>query len=156
MIYLVLLWLCVSFLGLVGITTARFIVLKDKRDNYHEITKYQRILLNSLYTVAFIAITIYFNVFVAIILVGTSLLVMGRVGYRNIAARVGWGIVLLTWFVFQTILLIVCIESYAFDFLTMRASILLFAYSLLVNFTFVYVISTPFMPKKADKLADVL
>ncbi|WP_010249908.1 M28 family metallopeptidase [Acetivibrio cellulolyticus] len=145
---LILLWVGGSFLGLVVIIAIRFIALRGKRDNYHEITKYQRILLNCLYSLLFLAVTIYFNVFVAMILVGTPLLVMGRVGYKNTMTRIAWGVVLVAWFIFQTILLLTCLESYIFDFLSMKASILLFAYSLLVAFTFVYVISTPLMPKK--------
>lgn len=151
-VFILLLWLGVSFLGLVAIITVRTIVIKDKRENYHEITRFQRILLNSLYFIVFILTTIYFNVFVAIILVGTSILIMGRVGYRNVASRVGWGIVLFVWFVFETVSIFICIESYLFDFLGINTSMLLFAYSLLVNFTFVYVLSAPFMPKKRSEL----
>lgn len=151
-VYMLLLWLGVSFLGLVAIITVRTIVLKDKRENYHEITKFQRILLNSLYFIVFILTALYFNVFVAIILVGTSVLLMGRVGYRNVATRVGWGIVLFVWFVFMTVSLFICIESYLFDFLAIKTFMLLLAYSLLVNFTFVYVLSGPFIPKKRSEL----
>ena len=151
-IYMLMLWLGVSFLGLVAIITVRTIVLKDKREKYNEITKFQRILLNSLYFIVFILTTIFFNLFVAIVLVGTSILVMGRVGYRNVAARVGWGIVLFIWFVFVTVSLFICIESYLFDFLGIKTSVLLLAYSLLVNFTFVYVLSAPFIPKKRSEL----
>lgn len=145
---MLLLWLGVSFLGLVTIITVRTIMIRDKRDNYHEITRYQRILLNSLYFLVFILTTLFYNVFVAIILVGTSILVMGRVGYKNVASRVVWGFVLFVWFVFQTVSLFICIAPYLLDFLQIKASVLLILYSLLVNFTFVYVLSAPFMPKK--------
>ncbi|OPZ84610.1 MAG: hypothetical protein BWY74_04154 [Firmicutes bacterium ADurb.Bin419] len=90
----------------------------------------------------------YLNVFVAMILVGTPLLVMGRVGYKNIATRVIWIIVLLIWFLIQSTLLITCMESYVFDMMSMKGAAILFVYSLLVTFTFVYVISTPGMPGK--------
>lgn len=154
-IFLLLLWFGFSFLGLVAIVTVRFILLKGKKDNYHEITKFQGILLNSLYFVVFIATTICFNIFVAIILVGTPILVMARVGYRNIISRFVWAIVLLVWFLVETILFLICIESYILDFLSIQTSIMIFIYSLLVNFTFVYVISTPFMSKKLETLREV-
>ncbi|GEM_PF-512164 len=147
-IILILLWALVNFIGVPAIIILRFISLRGKSDNYYEITKYQRILLNSLYTIVFFAVSIYLNVFVAMILVGTPLLVMGRVGYKNIATRVIWIIVLLIWFLIQTTLLITCIKSYVFDMMSMKNAAILFVYSLLVTFTFVYVISTPGMPGK--------
>lgn len=149
-----LLWVGVSFLGLITIIITRFIAA-HKKGNYNEITKYQRILLNSIYILVFIAIAIYYNIFTAIVLIGTPLLIMGRVGYSSTFARVAWIIVTLIWFVFQTILLITCIESYLFDFLSMKTAILLFAYAILVAFTFVYVISAPSMPKKLEKPVEV-
>ncbi|AEV68129.1 M28 family metallopeptidase [Acetivibrio clariflavus] len=147
--FLIKLWLGVSFLVLLAIITIRFIILKDKRESYHQITEFQRTLLNSLYFLIFLAATIYFNVFIAIILVGIPVFVMGRVGYCNMAARIGWGIALLIWSVIETILLFSCVSAYIYDFLAIEVSVLMFIYSLLMNFTFVYVISTPFMPKKA-------
>ncbi len=147
-IILALMWALVSFLGVLTIVILRTILLRGKRDNYIEITKCQRVLLNSLYTILFFAVTIYLNVFVAMILVGTPLLLMGRVGYKNVASRVVWIIVLLVWFSIQTTLLITCMESYVFDIMSIKSAVILFVYSLLVTFTFVYVISTPGMPKR--------
>ena len=147
--FLIKLWLGVSFLVLLAIITIRFIILKDKRESYHEITEFQRTLLNSLYFLIFLVATIYFNVFIAIILIGIPVLVLGRVGYCNMAARIGWGIALLIWFVVETILLFICVSAYIYDFLAIEVSVLMFIYSLLMNFTFVYVISSPLMTKKS-------
>lgn len=149
-----MLWVGVSFFALITIIIARSIAIYKKAD-YNEITKYQRVLLNTLYILIFIAVALYYNIFTAIVLVGSPLLIMGRVGYSNILARVVWTVVTLLWFVLQTIMLITCIESYLFNFLSIKTSILLFAYALLVAFTFVYVISTPSMYKKVQKSVEV-
>lgn len=151
---LTLLWLGTSFLSLVAIITLRFVIMKDKRDDYHKIVKLQRILLNNLYAIVFMLATIYFNIFVAIILVGIPILVLGRVGYKNSVARIAWAIILFTWFIIETILLLLCVIAYLYDLVAIQTSILMFIYSLLVNFSFVYIISSPFMPKKSKDLKE--
>lgn len=151
---LTLLWLGTSFLSLIAIITLRFVIMKDKRDDYHKIVKLQRILLNNLYAIVFMLATIYFNIFVAIILVGIPILVLGRVGYKNSVARIAWAIILFTWFIIETILLLLCVIAYLYDLVAIQTSILMFIYSLLVNFSFVYIISSPFMPKKSKDLKE--
>lgn len=151
-VLVILLWLAVNFFGLLAIIAMRFVIIKDKRNKYYKITNFQRVLLNSLYFVIFIAVTICFNIFVAITLVGIPILVLGRVCYKNAVSRVVWGIVLFAWFIAETVLLFICLIANIFDILAVQTSVLMFIYSLLVNFSFMYIISTPLMPKKTENL----
>lgn len=154
-IILALLWALGCFSGLLTLIIMRSIALRRNRDNYTETANNQRILLNTIYTVLFIATSIYLNVFVAMLLVGSSLLLMGRVGYKNIASRVFWIIVLFIWFFIQTTMLFRCMQGYVFDIMSIKSASILFVNSLLVNFTFVYVISTPGMTKRKKNTEEL-
>lgn len=143
-----LVWLLVNFIAFIIIFALRLKSVRNFREDYYTITKKQRDLLNTVYTLMFIFIAIYINPFAAMLLMFLPLLLMGRVGFKNVAVRVLWAVILVVWSVFQTGFLLVCLQPFVFEIPTVQASVLIAINSFVWITTFIYTISTPKMQKR--------
>jgi hypothetical protein len=143
-----LIWFLINFTGSVLILALRIMLSGKKGDNYHKTTANQRILLNTLYTIVFIGTTLYFNAFIAMVLLFMPILIMGRVGYKNVGVRVVWGIIFLIWSVIQWFVLLICFQPYLYEFPSYDGSVMIFINSFIVGITLLYTVSTPLISKE--------
>jgi hypothetical protein len=144
-----LVWFLVNFIAFIIIFALRLKSAKGSREDYYTITKKQRDLLNTIYVLMFIFTALYINPFAAMLLMFLPLLVMGRVGFKNVAVRVLWAVILVAWSVFQTGILLVCLQPYVFEIPTVQSSVLISINSFVWITTFIYTISTPKMQKRS-------
>ena len=148
---LIIFILALFFIDLITILTVlalRFVfVIKSKAD-YYETTKYQRILLNTVYIIAFFLVSIIYNVLVAAMLLGLPILLMGRQGYKNLGIRILWGFIFVIWSIFEIVMLIICIQPYLFEILAFKPVFLMFVFAFVWCTTFIYTVSSPAIPKK--------
>ncbi|MFZ5989964.1 MAG: M28 family peptidase [Bacillota bacterium] len=143
-----LVWFLFSAAGIVSLLTLRFLSVGPLRGQYFEITGGQRMLLNTIYTLVFFGMALYYNIFVAMAMMAFPLLLMARVGYKDTGVRITWGIIFIVWSIIQTGIFFICLQPYVFGIITFKTSVLLFINTFLWGITFIYTISTPGMPKK--------
>ncbi|HPD00224.1 MAG TPA: M28 family peptidase [Acetivibrio sp.] len=138
----------IGFLTILSVLVLRFVfVIKSKAD-YYETTKYQRILLNTVYIIVFFLVTIIYNVLVAAVLLGLPIIIMGRMGFKNIGIRILWGVIFAIWSVIEAELLLICLQPYILEILTFKPVFLIFLFVFIWCTTFIYTVSSPAIPRR--------
>lgn len=141
-------WFLISSIGIITILSLRFIYAARLKKYYDEVTRHQRMLMNTIYIIAYLLISIFYNVFAAAVLMALPIMLMGRVGFRSIGVRITWGIIFLIWSIIQTGIFIICLQPYIFGLLSFKTGFLVFINTFVWCTTFIYIISSPAIPKR--------
>lgn len=142
-VFIILLWFLVNIIWIITVLILRLKSLKAYANRYGIITVQQRLLLNLFYVLMFFAYFTAFNPFVAICIMALPILLMARVGYRNISSRVIWLLIFAVWSIIHFRISLVCMQPYIFNLIRVKSAILISMNSLVWMFTFIYFVSTP-------------
>jgi hypothetical protein len=140
-------WLAVLIGSAVAIPLFRFKFLKQRVYDYHMMITQQKLLLNMVYGLFFLIYSVFYSPFLAISIMLIPLFVMGRAGYRNLAARIFWIACFGVWTLFHLFISFICVNAYVFDISSAMVWLLVFLNTALWLFTLVYIVSAPPMKR---------
>jgi len=134
--------------GVIVLTVARFFWAFKAGFDYGKKTGEQRVFLNLLYTALFLILAAAFHPLTAVYVLFLPVLLMGRVSYRTVAARILWILVLAAWLIAQIIIGLIGSSAFALSNTPFETFLYWFLNEALWAYNFVYVVSVPRMNRE--------